>query len=58
MDPNAALDLLREWAEKRIADGDVDGAPNDLDAAEALVSLDRWMESGGFLPRRWDTPRI
>lgn len=53
MDPNAALELLREWAEKRIEDTDVAGAPNDLDAAQAWQDLDRWLTNGGFLPKDW-----
>lgn len=55
MDPNAALDLLRDWAETALQYAD---QPQELDAAQAFADLDRWLSNRGFLPKAWDTPRI
>lgn len=53
MDPDAALERLRELS------GDLDGyAVGDLDGvayemAEAFQALDEWLTSVGFRPRAW-----
>lgn len=53
MDPNAALELLREWAERVINDPSY-RPRGELDAAQAWQDLDQWLTKGGFLPRPWD----
>jgi hypothetical protein len=53
MDPQAALDSLREFFEEcKNYDGKV--SPHDvLDAVDAFDGLDLWMQNGGFPPRDW-----
>ncbi len=52
MDPNAALDVLRQWADEVIEYAER-ANPGELDAAQALKDLDRWLSSGGFKPADW-----
>jgi hypothetical protein len=49
MDPNAALDQLRE-----LLTGN-DGSIDDYErAAEVFDGLDEWLSKGGFLPSAWE----
>ena len=55
MDPEQALQELREWYNSVVQDGEVQGDPVDnLDEVLTLFdNLDNWIISGGFLPKEW-----
>lgn len=56
MDPDAALERLRELAKATDPDGDGDYEdPVYLLEEMAVVfdGLDQWLSSGGFLPQAW-----
>jgi hypothetical protein len=67
MDPNEALNKLRELAKKILAiadepfEDDQFGVAGDrgmsdaaVEMAEQFVALDEWVIKGGFLPRNWE----
>lgn len=56
MDPNAALELLREWVAEVFANPTAHTA-DDNDAAQAFAELDRWLSNRGFLPTAWEGHR-
>ena len=51
MDPNAALQTLKEWATKAAVAGSYD--ETEWAAVEAFDALDDWLSAGGFLPEAW-----
>lgn len=57
MDPDATLTELMDFAADVLAATDTDDGPADwtdtVRVAELLQSLDGWLTTGGFLPRRW-----
>ena len=55
MDPNEALQRLREWA-GGVADGEEMSA--EMEAAEAFEGLDGWLSRGGFLPADWQSEAV
>ena len=53
MDPDACLKEMLELAESiRAEEYEVDSEDADR-LAELVQALDKWILSGGFLPRRW-----
>lgn len=54
MDPNAALQQLRDLTSDVLRESD--GAPLDVrrSLAEAFQALDSWLSTGGFLPAAWE----
>lgn len=54
MDPDAALDRLRTWA-NRYDSGNCDD-PTCSDAVDAFQGLDDWMSRGGYSPSVWTKP--
>ncbi|MCA1799790.1 MAG: hypothetical protein LC650_00665 [Actinobacteria bacterium] len=53
MDPDAALEELREWYNV-LQDGNLGDHPNAAQfILETFDDLDNWLISGGFLPRAW-----
>ncbi|WTW98209.1 hypothetical protein OG216_34890 [Streptomycetaceae bacterium NBC_01309] len=57
MDPNDALEDLREYA--RLIAGEVPGAAEEWGdtLAEAFLALDEWLSRGADLPGPWDVYR-
>lgn len=57
MDPDAALEQLRELSSDLdgYAVGDLDGVAYEM--AELFRALDGWLASGGFRPRAWTDGR-
>jgi hypothetical protein len=56
MDPNANLKELLRIANQVVSEDDHDeGISHDVSArmAELVISLDGWINRGGFLPERW-----
>lgn len=53
MDPNAALNELRELAAECLRNADTRD-PNAVRVAELIEGLDGWLHGGGFLPARWE----
>ena len=54
MDPNATLDALLALT-TAVAAKQEDGkaSTSEVDMAERIEALDRWLRQGGFLPERW-----
>jgi hypothetical protein len=50
VDPNIALDKLREMCAESLDDGGNDRAG---DIATQFEALDQWLSNGGFLPSEW-----
>lgn len=56
MDPNAALETLRELAERLINESDAGQEPDEtvvMRMCEVFQGLDDWIAKGGFLPSNW-----
>jgi hypothetical protein len=58
MDPNACLEEMLELATKiqEQEDNALEDAEHSTDAArlaELVISLDHWIQNGGFLPDDW-----
>lgn len=60
MDPNAALEGIRERVNALTADTDMGGVltasefiETALELAHLANSLDEWLSKGGFLPDEW-----
>lgn len=56
MDPNIALDKLREYAAECLCE-DTGATGEALQFAEAFETLDQWLSNGGFLPSEWQDAR-
>jgi len=64
MDPNETLKLLLQTSKAIL--GLVENLPDDqelsliesqaMDCASYIESLDGWLSSGGFLPKKWERP--
>jgi hypothetical protein len=61
MDPDAALARLRAaviaWAKARESNSQEAGWEAAHDAIQAMVALDGWLSTGGFLPTAWRARR-
>lgn len=57
MDPNTALDRLRELA-RQLLDGnhidDIAALALAVGACEQFEALDQWLSNGGFKPKEWE----
>ena len=58
MDPNIALDKLREMCRRALDEDSPEDIESDLaeDICEAFEALDQWLSNGGFLPSEWRQP--
>jgi hypothetical protein len=61
MDPDAALAQLRAaviaWIKAQESGADEAGTEAASDAIHAIVALDAWLSTGGFLPTAWRAKR-
>lgn len=53
MDPNEALNIIRDYVQQCWADGIPLGSAGQEDLFEHIVALDNWLSRGGFLPDAW-----
>jgi len=52
MDPDACLNEIRRLVDIAFSEG-LDSAQED-ELVDRIASLDRWLSSGGFLPKDWN----
>jgi len=61
MDPDAALARLRAaviaWVKAQESNSHEAGCEAASDAIHAIVALDGWLSTGGFLPTAWRAKR-
>lgn len=56
MDPNTALQTLREQAKDLTRDSDYADAADVQEVVEQFEALDEWLSKGGFAPAAWGGP--
>lgn len=56
MDPNAALQNIREMVSATLANADESTSEWLLELCESVDALDEWISNGGFLPAAWVKP--